>query len=278
MKNKFFYVVLLFTIILLSSLLYIFNPFEEEEVNISSFSISGKSFTLPSPIHSFLYLSENEFDWKNLGGNGADEVFSIPSQIALQLGLRASDGVVFLFTKELDSAWSAREDVLRYSEKLGIDNKVKLSIAKLDTAFLKGSDKEDLLDAIINIEVSMENSLRKKGRDDLSVLIEIGSWIGGLKMVSNGLNSNFREEHTEVLRQSHISELSVEIIKEIIKRTKDENEKIFLNKFLDYLINVDIIINSYENNRITKESIQKLSVLANEIKVFLDTPNMPKKP
>jgi hypothetical protein len=41
---------------------------------------------------------------------------------------------------------------------------------------------------------------------------------------------------------------------------------------------VDIIINSYENNRITKESIQKLSVLANEIKVFLDTPNMPKKP
>jgi hypothetical protein len=97
-------------------------------------------------------------------------------------------------------------------------------------------------------------------------------------MVSNGLNSNFREEHTEVLRQSHISELSVEIIKEIIKRTKDENEKIFLNKFLDYLIKVDIIINSYENNRITKESIQKLSVLANEIKVFLDTPNMPKKP
>ena len=259
-------------------MLYLFNPFEEEEINITSFSISGKSFTLPSPIHSFLYLSENGFEWKNLGGNGADVVFSFPSQIALQLGLRASDGVVFLFTKELDSAWSAREDVLRYSEKLGIDNKVKLSIAKLDTAFLKGSDKEDLLDAIINIEVSMENSLRKKGRDDLSVLIEIGSWIGGLKMVTNGMNLNFREEHTEVLRQSHISELSVEIIKEIIKRTEDENEKKFLNRFLEYLIKVDLIINSYENNRITKDSIQNLSLLANEIKLFLDTPHDLKKP
>ncbi|NBU96940.1 MAG: hypothetical protein EBS19_01800, partial [Spirochaetia bacterium] len=246
--------------------------------NISSFSISGKSFTLPSPIHSFLYLSENGFEWKGLGGNGVDGVFNTPSQIALQLGLRASDGVVFLFTKELNSAWSAREDVVRYSEKLGIDNNVKISIAKLDTAFLKGSDKEDLLDAIINIEVSMENSLRKKGRDDLSVLIEIGSWIGGLKMVSNGLLSNFKEEQTEVLRQSHISELCVEIIKEIIKRTEEENEKLFLGKFLDYLVKIDFIINSYEKNRITKESIKSLSILATEVKLFLDTPHNYKKP
>lgn len=278
MKNKFFIISSIISLIFILAILYLFNPFEEEEINISSFTISGKSFTLPSPIHSFLYLTENGFDWKHLGGNGSDASFTIPSQIALQLGLRASDGVVFLFTKELDSAWNAREDVLRYSEKLDIDRKVKLSIAKLDTAFLKGSDKEDLLEAIINIEVSMENSLRKKGRDDLSVLIEIGSWIGGLKMVSSGMNSNFKEEHTEVLRQSHISDLSVEIIREIIKRTSDDKEKEFLNKFLDYLVKIDTIINSYENNRITKESILNLSILAEEIKVFLDTPIIPKKP
>jgi hypothetical protein len=120
MKTKL--IVISFVIFLVGcfSLFYFQNSTELEEENITSFKIAGKEFTLPSPIHTFTFLNESGFKWEGLGNQDQNTEYTLQSQIALQLGVRASNGVIFLFTKELKSAWDAREDVLRNAKKTGI--------------------------------------------------------------------------------------------------------------------------------------------------------------
>ena len=144
------------------SLFYFQNSQEVEEENITSFKIAGKEFTLPSPIHTFTFLNESGFKWEGLGNQDQNIEYTLQSQIALQLGVRASNGVIFLFTKELKSAWDAREDVIRNAKKLDLENQIKKSITILDRSVIAGSSNSDILENIIDIEISLENSLQKK--------------------------------------------------------------------------------------------------------------------
>lgn len=254
------------------SFIFLTENHEEELENINSFTIGGKEFILPSPIHTFTFLEENGFQWEGLGHPKQNSDFTLKSQIALHLGIRASDGVIFIFTGELISAWDARKDVLQNSKKLEIENHIKKVINTLDRAILFRANKTDLLESIIDIEIAIENSLQKKGRDDLSLLIEMGSWIGGLEIVTRGLITNFNEVHTEVLHQSHISELSIEIFKEIIQKTKDDTEKVFLNQILSKLIHIHYKILSLENRDITKSDILDLNKYALELIEIIHIP------
>lgn len=255
---------------ILSIVFYFVNQTEEEAENITSFKISGKEFTLPSPIHSFLYLSNIGFNYKGLIEWEERKPYAYNSQIALHLGLRASDGVVLLFNNDFSSAWKAREDVMYFSDKLGIGDNLKSSIVKLDTTYLKGGSKEDLIEAILQIEINLENSLRKKGRDDLSVLIELGSWMGGLDLVCRGIERDYKESYLQVLHQAHISSMSIEIIKEILLKTENPKEKEFLQGFLDYLIKIDNLIDKFDQNGITKSSLNELFVLAEGTRDYLE--------
>ncbi len=254
------------------SLFYFQNSQEVEEENITSFKIAGKEFTLPSPIHTFTFLNESGFKWEGLGNQDQNIEYTLQSQIALQLGVRASNGVIFLFTKELKSAWDAREDVIRNAKKLELENQIKKSITILDRSVIAGSSNSDILENIIDIEISLENSLQKKGRDDLSLLIEMGAWIGGLEIVTKGLVREFNEIHTEVLHQSHLSDLSIEIFREIIYKTKGEKEKEFLTHILNELTKIHSRILSLENRRITKTDVLELNRESRELVNYLNNP------
>lgn len=242
----------------------------EDEILHSSIEISGKLFTLPSPIHSFLYLTENKFNWDGLTEEDPIRDYKYQSQIALHLGLRASDGVVHLYTGELLKAKKDRSDVLHYSNKLGVAPELERSIKKLDLAFIKGADRDDLVDAILNIEIKLESALRKKGREDLSLLIELGSWLGGLEIVSKGILRDFKNEHCAVLRQSHITELSVEILKAVIQKSGDGEETNFLKGLLVYFQNIHIIVDKFDSMEVTPESVRELSGLAREARIYLE--------
>ncbi len=272
MKSKFFILpFIIFCIGFLGFLLLNENQ-EEEQENISSFTIAGKEFILPSPIHTFSFLEENGFQWEGLGLPKKNSDFTLKSQIALNLGIRASDGVIFVFAGEMLSAWDARRDVLLNAKKLDIENQIKKTISTLDRAVLFRANKTDLLERIIDIEISIENTLQKKGRDDLSLLIEMGSWIGGLEIVTRGIIKDFREVHTEVLHQSHISELSIEIFKEIIQKTKDQAEKDFLNQILSKLTIIHLKILALESRGTTKLDIQDINKDALELLNIIQTP------
>lgn len=270
MKKKILLLVLSTTLLLLG-VLY-FSPFdpEEDEDNISAFEISGKKFTLPSPIHSFLYLSEQGFNWLELTEEDPVKDYKLQSQIALHLGLRASDGVVHLFNKEFLKAKKDREDVLHYSGKLGLTHDIRKAVAELDLAFIKGSDRDDLINAILKIEVQLENSLKKKGRDDLSLLIELGSWLGGLELVTKGIRREFKEEYCYVLRQSHITELSIEIIKAVRDKTKDEKEIQFLDGLLKRFEDLHLLVDSFDTEVVTQKSLNDLFELSKSTRLYLE--------
>jgi len=272
MKTKLIVISLVIFLVGFFSLFYLQNSQEVEEENITSFKIAGKDFTLPSPIHTFTFLNESGFKWEGLGNQDQNTEYTLQSQIALQLGVRASNGVIFLFTKELKSAWDAREDVLRNARKLELENQIKKSIMILDRSVIAGSSNSDILENIIDIEISLENSLQKKGRDDLSLLIEMGAWIGGLEIVTKGLVREFNEIHTEVLHQSHLSDLSIEIFKEIIYKTKGEKEKEFLTHILNELTKIHSRILSLENRRITKTDVLELNRESKELVNYLNNP------
>ena len=112
------------------SIFYLFfNENQKEDLeNINSFTIAGKEFILPSPIHTFSFLEENGFQWEGLGHLKQNSDFILKSQIAMHLGIRASDGVIFVFTGEMKSAWEARSDVLQDAKKLDINNQIKKTI------------------------------------------------------------------------------------------------------------------------------------------------------
>ena len=243
---------------------------EEPENNISSFHIDGKEFVLPSPLHSFLFLHQLGFDWTGLGGLGAGHDYDLPYQKAIQLGMRASNGVVFLFTKELEDAKLARDDVLALANSLDIEDEIRLSVLNLDTAFIKGSGLDEIQEAVTGLEITLENSLRNKGRDDLSVAIELGSWVEGLRMATAGMKKSSTKEQLEVLRQPHVTELSTKIVQKLIERAENPREKEFLEIFLSYLQRIHNQIHRFRNSEITPADIENLYDIAEELQSFLD--------
>lgn len=263
-------IVLILILSLVIGALYFIQFDSEVEVNTGAFEISGKKFTLPSPIHSFIYLSEQGFDWKDLTEEDPIKDYKFQSQIALHLGLRASDGVVHLFNREFLKAKKDREDVLHYSEKLGLEKEIKKSIAALDLAFLKGSDRDDLVNAILTIEIQLENALNKKGRDDLSLLIELGSWLGGLELVIKGIQRNFKDEYCFVLRQSHITELAVEIVKAVREKTKDENEILFLEGLQKRFEVLHKVVDRFDSEVVTPQSLNELFQISEDTRMYLE--------
>lgn len=211
------------------------NAYSEEEIVQFNFSINGKHYIIPSPFHSFDYLNIMGFSWVKLVEVKNTSDYPNESQIALNLGMRAADGIILLFANQKDEARQTRTTVLELSEKLGIIPDIREAITFIDQAVITNADKSILSDRLLFLEYQIEKSLHKKKKDNLAVLVELGGWLEGLHIVSKGISENYNPIYAEILRQPHIAEIYIEVITSLSNRSDNENEKQLLQGIVVHL-------------------------------------------
>jgi hypothetical protein len=263
--------VVLILVVILSLFVYKYKKLNEVSGD-NNFQLNGKKIVLPSPLHGFYYLNSLGFPWKGLGYLTEEIDYRIESQIAIQLGIKASNGILYLNEKDLENSYKAREQVLKLAEKLEIEAGLRLAILELDLAYFNGNESDQIQESLNNLENTLEVELKNKGRDDLSLLIELGSWVEGLRVATLGISKNYKLAYIEVLKQPHISALSIQIINSMIDNTKKEDDSKFLKRFLFHLEGIHAIISKLNSKTVTIDEINSLRKKSEEIREFLDQP------
>jgi len=243
-------------------------PTEEEEFN---FIIDGKSYIMPTAFHSFHYLNSLNFQWKNLAEMNTNINSTNESQTALLLGFRAADGVIFLFANEKESARKVRNSVIELAKNLDIITDIKSEISSLDNAVILNADEDILEDRIIDLQYKIQNALHKKQKDNLAALVELGGWLEGLHITCKGIILNYNSDHSEILKQSHVSKIYIDIVNALIKKHSNDKEKLILENVLSNLIKISKITNHSHTEAFPLEKVKELYKISSDVKKIIES-------
>ena len=271
-----YYIITFITILMLSVIVFVAYskskqvlPIEEEIVQFN-FSIDGKQYIIPSAFHSFEFLNDMGFPWKKLTVSENNSDYPNESQLALNLGMRAADGIVSLYADEKEDARFTRSTVLELTNKLGITPDIKNTVSALDQAVILHAEQKALGDRLMDLEFQIEKNLHKQKKDNLAVLVELG-WLEGLYIVSKGISQNYNPAYAEILRQPHIAEIYIEVLTSLSKRTSDEKEKVLLESILKHIIEISKIANHTHKESFPLSKVKELYQISSNVKKLIES-------
>jgi hypothetical protein len=167
-----------------------------KEKSSNLLEISGKVFSIPSPIQTAFLLKEvgSSYNKSLLNGTSSASHYETTSSKALNLGVYGADlGYATIF----DNTEDAIEYVAiskRLSNDLGITNLFNESMMKRFEANLGNQDS--LLSMVSDAFKSADQYLKNSKQDELGVLILAGGWIETLHFATNVAQT----EDSEVLK------------------------------------------------------------------------------
>lgn len=158
---------------------------KEEKKNTNLIEISGKVFSIPSPIQTAFLLKNSGAAYSSELLNKVDLVsrYSTTDRKALSLGVYGADlGYATIYDQTQD-AISYMAVTKRLSSELGITNLFNESMVARFEANLGNQDS--LLSLVSDAFKSADGYLKSNKQNDLSVLILAGGWIETLHFATN---------------------------------------------------------------------------------------------
>lgn len=179
---------------------------EEKDKNSNLLEISGKIFSIPSPIQTAFLLKEVGTDYNKtlLNNVGSYANYETTSSKALNLGIYGADlGYATIF----DNTEDAIEYVAvskRLSSDLGITNLFNEAMMKRFESNLGNQDS--LLTLVSDAFKSADQYLKNSKQDELGVLILAGGWIETLHFATN-----VAKDHDSDILKNRIGEQKITI-------------------------------------------------------------------
>lgn len=165
-------------------------PKKEEKKNANLFEISGKVFSIPSPIQTAFLLKNTGAAYSSELLNPTESVsnYSTTDQKALNLGVFGADMGYATIYDQTQDAISYMAVSKRLSAELGITNIFNESMLTRFEANLGNQDS--LLALVSDAFKSVDGYLKTNEQNDLSVMILAGGWIETLHFATNLAKTN----------------------------------------------------------------------------------------
>lgn len=163
---------------------------QEEKKNANLFEISGKVFSIPSPIQTAFLLKNSGAAYSSelLNSTASVAKYSTTDKKALNLGIFGADMGYATIYDQTQDAISYMAVTKRLTSELGITNVFN---ERMITRFETNLGNQDSLLALVSDAFkSVDSYLKTNKQNDVSVLILAGGWIETLHFATNLAKTN----------------------------------------------------------------------------------------
>lgn len=237
-------------------------------LNLADFpadSVEDVVVPVPSEIFSVLDKLGNP-NWKAQMRVNKTHTPEERSQIALLLGSVIAEGFVAVEAEDAERVKDLGRDVLSLADAVNVRKSVitrsKSIIQKADARDWRGVRSE--FDGARNdVQAAMDEMNDK----NLAQLVSLGGWLRGTDVLTAIVEANYTPDGAELLHQPELVRYFKRCINGMSPRLRKNNLVLRIDKVLDQI--APII--EEKNHTITREKIQKIHSLTNEIVSLINT-------
>jgi len=195
-----------------------------------------------------------------------DKVFTTKQEIghsAFALGVLTADGIISVRGHNKTKLNAIAEEMIRISNFLGLDESI-LKLADQLKELITNDQWEELEKALEHYKNEVEGTLYQSQQYDQFTMMQIGGWTEGINRIAWFVNKQYKADKSSVLIQkgtlNHLIKNMGYINTPSIKDTD------YYKATYDKLNKIKLIIDAPTNETYTKEQIDQLMSLSQDIK------------
>jgi hypothetical protein len=168
--------------------------------------VAKANLVLPSPGEVLSAMNKENVDWSKIGiAYSKNPDVSDPEMAALAIGVYGADAFLSINKKDKKMLSSIIQEMLPLAQVLGIEEEVQINGGKIKSLAMQ--DKWTEISTELNrLMGQVGETVKKKLGAEKAVLIEIGGWIEGMRLITTALNNNYQQDATDLLKQENIAD------------------------------------------------------------------------
>src|SRR6266496_1383005 len=195
-------------------------------------AVKSDSITVPTPGELFAALGKSgKINWSAQYRAPIPVTYANRAQIALNLGGLIADGFIAVEAKDGQQVKNIGSDIMKLGKALGVSDQL-LSRGNSINDFAEHNEWDTLQEELEATQNEVKASMQSHADQDLVILVTLGGWSRGTKVVTAAIVKDYSEGTARVLRQpalvhfmqSKINEISPELRGEPL--VKDVSEQL----------------------------------------------------
>jgi hypothetical protein len=207
------------------------------------------------------YLKLNDFN------QAVDEkAFTVKQETghsAFALGVLTADGIISVRGHNKTKLNAIAEEMIRISNFLGLDESI-LSLADQLKELINNDQWEELEKALEHYKNEVEGTLYQSQQYDQFTMMQIGGWTEGINRIAWFVNKQYQADKSKVLMQKGTLNHLIKNMEYINTPTIKDAE--YFKATQENLNNIKQIIDASKDDTYTKEQVNQLLILSQEIK------------
>src|SRR5438093_4446492 len=180
------------------------------------------SISIPTPGELFAALGKaGKTNWSGQYRGPIPVTYRNRAQIALNLGGLIADGFIAVEAKDSQQVKNIGSDIIKLAKALGVSENL-LSRGNSINEFAENDEWDTLQEELEATQNEVKSSMQSHSDQDLVILVSLGGWIRGTKVVSGVIMQNYDERSAKVLRQPAVVALIQSKIGEISPQLRGE--------------------------------------------------------
>jgi hypothetical protein len=184
-------------------------------------------------------------------------------QAAFALGVLTADGIISVRGHNKTKLNAIAEEMIKISNFLGLDNSI-LRLADQLKELISNDNWVELEKALEYYKTEVEGTLYQSQQYDQFTMMQMGGWVEGINRISWFVNRNYQFEKSKVLMQKGTLNHLISNLGYI--NTPSIRDSYYLRASKDKLSEVKSIIDNSQQGGYTKQQVEKLITITDEIK------------
>ncbi len=182
---------------------------------------------------------------------------------AFALGVLTADGIISVRGHNKTKLNSIAEEMIKISNFLALDESI-LSLADQLKELISTDQWDELEKALEHYKTEVEGNLYQSKQYDQFTMMQIGGWTEGINRIAWLVNLNYQPEKSTVLMQKGTLNHLIKNMEYV--RTPSIKDSYYFKTTYEKLLEIKKVIDASVNDTYTKEQVDQLMVLSQDIK------------
>ncbi len=173
---------------------------QKEQLTDAEKASAISNYVVPTPDEIFSALeSVKSPQWSKFVRINKKTSYTEVHKQCLNLGVTVADLTIAIKSENPKLISQASEKILAYASYLGFSSDIRPAINEIKTLSEKGN-WDGLMDKINSLQTTVTEVLSELESGDQIILISLGGWLEGLRVVTASLKKDYQAEATDILR------------------------------------------------------------------------------
>ncbi|MCB1157216.1 MAG: hypothetical protein H7A25_05695 [Leptospiraceae bacterium] len=219
-------------------------------------TLKSRHYSIPSVAYTFIELQHSgPRDLSPYVQFSSRSDYSSIHATALNFGNRIANSLAVFFSPSYKQENS--KIILKLAKSLELTEQLREHIERLGNGLIEEKKPERIISIFGAIQKEMEQELRHQEKEELAFLVQLGSWLETMRIISSFLAENYEEKLTHVLRKPHIADLYLGIFEQMILDEKIPKDLKFIQIFQRSLKSLEASMDSNKPT-LSKEKVIQL--------------------